>query len=970
MGIKIYHINIRSWENNKYAFMIDISHHNPDIILLNETGILKNNQIKLSGYNSIIKSPGAAHGIVILIKIELSFENVIINDDNTLAIKLFTKMGPIIIATAYSPPREASLPTPSIYKIASYNFPIIMLADFNAHHSLFENTNATQNRSDPKGKQLYNIIQKTQLEYIGPDFKTYITKYKKGKPDIILKNHLFSIFNYRINPGEGIGSDHIPIILEFQTTPFKIIKPTTSIINSLNIPNFKKDLASHKSIELDGKLATEIDKELEKLMTDIQSATKANCKTSSLTIINTYKPTPEIKSKLLKYQDNCLNYYCYGSPTLNTLQLQLKEISNLVSTQLNVNWEKLVQKATENYGNPKRFWNSIKQLKGSNQQTLTCLTNSYYNDDSESDSFDTQVVKHITDKTEQAQLMSETWSKIFAPNSGREFVNTNTCKITQWFNSIKNSLIPDTLINKSKLIPDHPLLRPITNLEIINCFKLTKLKAPGLSKITVLPLKNLPKNCIVSINNIYNSIIASKYIPILLEKVKLIFLNKPNKDNKIPTNYRPICLIETLYKALEKIIANRLLYYTEHHHLLTEKQFGFRPLRSTQHAISLIQDAVLSNSAQRHITLIATRDVQKAFDTVWYPGLLYKIHQFPDASLDFLAFVYQYLTKRVIIPFFNNVSGPAFTPTAGVPQGSSFGPILYSIYVNDHPQPLYHSSLVSQFADDIIHVVRSQFKHKTKYKTVITRMNKELKQTLQWEQNWKIKSNPDKSTISVAGTNSKQISKHGTIKINNTTIPIKNCTKILGFNLAKNINSVAHIRAIKSRASFHLKKLNRFRSAPIKIKLHLYKSLIRPILEYPSYPLSITSKTSKRKLQSIQNRALRFINNIRLKDKIKIDYLHSQSKIEAFNIRLHNLASKNVNKIHEYYLCNKDNYIVSPYKLSDFEINTTPYRNKKRTLALRIKKHIYGKFKTKYKGMLLKTSHPINWKTPNPIYLA
>lgn len=133
-------------------------------------------------------------------------------------------------------------------------------------------------------------------------------------------------------------------------------------------------------------------------MSNIQSATQANCKTSFLTLTNQYKLTVEIKTKLLRYQDNCLDYYCYGTPSLNILHSQLIEISKLVSNQLTENWERIVKKATDNYGTPKRFWHSIKSLRGSERTSIPYLLNSYYNDDSESDTFDTQVNNHITNK--------------------------------------------------------------------------------------------------------------------------------------------------------------------------------------------------------------------------------------------------------------------------------------------------------------------------------------------------------------------------------------------------------------------------------------------------------------------------------------------------------------------------------------------------------------------------------------------
>ena len=182
------------------------------------------------------------------------------------------------------------------------------------------------------------------------------------------------------------------------------------------------------------------------------------------------------------------------------------------------------------------------------------------------------------------------------------------------------------------------------------------------------------------------------------------------------------------------------------------------------------------------------------------------------------------------------------------PTGSSLGPILYSLYINDHPQPIFKSTIISQFADDIVHVTESNLKGKNRNRTALSRLKKELKQTLQWERNWKIKANPSKCKILVSGTKTSLIDKLGGVKINNVKIKTCKTTKILGFNLTSNKFSKCHVSTIIAGASNNLNKLQKSKSAPAKAKLHLYKSLIRHILEYLCYPLTLMSKTSQCKM--------------------------------------------------------------------------------------------------------------------------
>ena len=98
-----------------------------------------------------------------------------------------------------------------------------------------------------------------------------------------------------------------------------------------------------------------------------------------------------------------------------------------------------------------------------------------------------------------------------------------------------------------------------------------------------------------------------------------------------------------------------------------------------------------------------------------------------------------------------------------------------------------------------------------------------------------------------------------------------------------------------------LNKLYRFNKAPFKVKRHLYKALVRPILEYPAVTLSYTGITNKKKIQRIQNKATRLITNTKLNDRIRSEAIHNNAKMESMNIRLDKYSNKQLNKIHEKY---------------------------------------------------------------------
>ena len=342
-----------------------------------------------------------------------------------------------------------------------------------------------------------------------------------------------------------------------------------------------------------------------------------------------------------------------------------------------------------------------------------------------------------------------------------------------------------------------------------------------------------------------------------MKKADVVPLYKA-KDHQESNNYRPISLLLTLSKLLEKIMYKRIYHFLESSGQIYKSQYGFRTAHSCENTISELVSEIIKGKQDGMYTLAVFLDLSKAFDSLEHEVLLSKMYKYGIRGVTYDWFE-SYLTGRQMrVKCKVTSSGRTeysnyMNVTYGTPQGSCLGPLIFLIFTNDLYRHLVYSSAIL-FADDTT-------LYKTHRNLVYLKwcLEDDLSTLSDWFASNKLTLNLDKTVSILFQKNNKHMEIE--LKIKDMIISSKTETKFLGMWLDQSLNWQNHIQKLILKVKRNKYLLNNGKHLMDQsTKKLVYHSHIASHIQYGILLWgNNTKKEQINKIQKIQTKCLELV---------------------------------------------------------------------------------------------------------------
>ena len=436
-----------------------------------------------------------------------------------------------------------------------------------------------------------------------------------------------------------------------------------------------------------------------------------------------------------------------------------------------------------------------------------------------------------TDDLEKAEILNNHFASMFT--------NEDTTNIPDFKIENENLLMEEITISVEKLT---------NHLSGLNAGK-----ASGPDGINGRILKENAHLLAPIFKQLFDKSLQEHTLPYQWKEANVVALFKKGKK-KSPNNYRPVSLTAIVCKSMEKMIKDEMMKFLEENGLIHKDQHAFRGGRSCCTQLLEVME-VWTKWFDLGLPWDAIyTDFSKAFDSVPHERLLKKVEAYGIKG-NLLGWIKDFLSERKQRVVVGGQMSSWKPVTSGIPQGSVLGPLLFSIFINDMPDLV--NSMMKLFADDakIFKAIESI--------EDIEMIQEDINKLLQWSLDWQLPLNISKCKCMHYGKkNPNHNYTMGGVPLSEGTSEVD-----VGVTFDAELEFRTHIKSMISKANSRVGIIKRsFSKLNKKSFKILYKSLVRPILEYCSVIWFPLNDTDANEIEKVQRRATKLVPQLRNDD--------------------------------------------------------------------------------------------------------
>ena len=313
--------------------------------------------------------------------------------------------------------------------------------------------------------------------------------------------------------------------------------------------------------------------------------------------------------------------------------------------------------------------------------------------------------------------------------------------------------------------------------------------------------------------------------------------------------------------------------------ILSPQQHGFVSKKSTATAVFDMLKNVYQNWNNKCYTLCTFVDFSHAFDTIDHQILLRKLKQYGFDYVS-LKFISSYLGSRRQFTVVNGHTSECQKVTYGIAQGSIVGPLIYILYANDIFNEINDPNAILMYADDTLLLSKGKS---------VPECEEHGQGMLNILSSW---CDLNKLTINVKKTKSMIIKPckervNLNLFLHDEKLDVVNSFEYLGIHIDNCLTMNNHVDSIHKKCITKLGMLYKIRGFISQdTSLLIYKTMIRPYMDYGDFVVDSAHVSKVDKLDRIQERIVRLIEYCPLKENREdINALLKRYNLESLRTR-------------------------------------------------------------------------------------